>query len=140
MSDKEQLEIDNICIGILERERDDLRAEVERLGNALRRTEGERDECSEGAMELRAEVERLQRENGSLARAYAACEDLLRSRTGQLNQADAEVEYVKANYVTVAEEAQRRHDACAPLTVEIERLRAELRGFICEECLKPLGR
>lgn len=38
---------------------DALTAEVERLGNLLRRTEGERDECSEGAMETRAENERL---------------------------------------------------------------------------------
>jgi hypothetical protein len=36
-----------------------MQAENERLGNRLRLVEGERDECSEGAMELRAEIERL---------------------------------------------------------------------------------
>jgi predicted RNase H-like nuclease (RuvC/YqgF family) len=40
--------------------------------------------------ELRAEVERLQRENGALARAYAACEKMLRERTEQLNEAEVE--------------------------------------------------
>ena len=38
-----------------------------------------------------AEIERLQRENGSLAQTYAACERMLRERTEQLNQADAEI-------------------------------------------------
>lgn len=37
-----------------------------------------------------------------------------------------ELERVQSNHVTVAEEIQRRHDACAPLTAEIERLRAAL--------------
>jgi septal ring factor EnvC (AmiA/AmiB activator) len=38
----------------------------------------------------------------------------------------AELERVRSNHVTVAEEIQRRHDACAPLIAEIERLRAAL--------------
>src|SRR5262245_10955659 len=58
---------------------------VRQLRQQLERAERERDE-------LRAENERLQRENGSLARTYAACEHMLRERTEQLNQADAENE------------------------------------------------
>jgi chromosome segregation ATPase len=44
---------------------------------------------------LTAETERLQRENGSLARTYAACEQMLRERTAQLNQADSELERLR---------------------------------------------
>jgi nitrate/nitrite-specific signal transduction histidine kinase len=47
------------------------------------------------ANELRAEFERLQRENGALARTYAACEKMLRERTEQLNQADAEIQRLR---------------------------------------------
>lgn len=42
------------------------------------------------------EVGRLQRENGSLARTYAACEQMLRERTGLLNDANAENEWLRA--------------------------------------------
>ena len=36
-----------------------------------------------------AEIERLRRENGSLARMYALAEETLRERTGELNQVQA---------------------------------------------------
>ena len=45
--------------------------------------------------------------------------------TRERDELRAEVEYVKANYVTVAEEAQRRHDAMTPLVAEVARLNAE---------------
>lgn len=44
---------------------------------------------------LRAQVERLQRENGSLARMNALTQDILRERTGRLNQAEAEVKRLR---------------------------------------------
>lgn len=46
----------------------------------------------------------------------------------------AELERVRSNHVTVAEEIQRRHDACAPLTAEIERLRAWLQSISNDAC------
>ena len=73
----------------------------------------------ETTWELRDKAERLQRENGSLARAYAACERLLRDRTKQLNQADAENERLR-----IAE--QRRTEEVQTAMAEVVRLRAEI--------------
>jgi hypothetical protein len=42
---------------------------------------------------LKHEVERLQRENGSLARMNALCEDTLRDRQEKVNQAEAFVDW-----------------------------------------------
>jgi hypothetical protein len=54
-----------------------------------------RDEAAELALALSQrtnEIERLQRENGSLARTYAACERLLRDRTEENERLRAVVE------------------------------------------------
>ena len=56
-------------------------------------------------------------------------EEVAITASRQRDELREEIEYVKANYVTVAEEAQRRHDACAPLTAKLERLRAALARY-----------
>ena len=71
-------------------ERDELRASVEAL-LVLNQ-------------DLRAEVERLQRENGALARMYALSEEMLRQRTEQVERLRAALEGVFA-------EADRKTDA-----------------------------
>jgi hypothetical protein len=69
--------------------------------------------------ELRAENERLRIELHRVAE----------SRRGQRERA----ERLRAQVEETAKE-------CGLQKTDNERLRAELRGFICEECLKPLGR
>jgi hypothetical protein len=66
---------------------------------------------------LRAEVLRLQQENGALARTYAACEQMLRERTEQLNQADVEIQNYSAVIGNLRAEADLAH-------AESEQLRA----------------
>jgi len=108
---------------------------TDKLDTYVHRLERERDE-------LRAENERLQRENGSLARTYAACERMLRERTGQLNQDDAENERLRAQVAAFEEDWQKRH---LGVIEDNERLRAVLTnlehpsGRPCPWCLTPTG-
>ena len=60
--------------------------------------------------ELRGEIERLQFENGSLARMYALCEETLRERTGiaellrsEVAECSAEIERLRAALTEISE-------------------------------------
>jgi hypothetical protein len=69
---------------------DEARADVERLRAELETYKGPPPGAGpEYQRGLLAEIERLQRENGALARTYALAEEKLRERTERLNQADA---------------------------------------------------
>jgi hypothetical protein len=91
---------DWFCGDCLTRERDELRAEVERL---------ERMRASEarGGALLIAEVERLQRENGALARTYALSEEKLRQRTEAMNDAQSEVTTLEWQLSEATKEIER---------------------------------
>jgi chromosome segregation ATPase len=65
--------------------------------------------------ELRAEAERLQRENGALARMYALSEEKLRQRTEAMNDAQSEVTSLAWGL--------------SEATKEIERLQAQVRDW-----------
>jgi chromosome segregation ATPase len=73
-------------------------------------------------------MERLQRENGTLARTYAACEQMLRERTGQLNQTDAEIKRLRDGfYEPLAVMTKARNELAARVgtaEAECERLLA----------------
>jgi len=69
---------------------------------------------------LIAKYDELRAEVAGLKDAY----DIMKNVADQRH---AEMERVRSNHVTVAEEIQRRHDACAPLTAEIDRLRGFLK-------------
>jgi hypothetical protein len=58
-------------------------------------------------------------------------------RIVELRAEKASLELLLRNNQERREEVEMRH---GDLVRENERLRTELRGFICEECLKPLGR
>jgi hypothetical protein len=105
-----------------------LEAEVERLTQLL---ETERRVAHMIAMEHKkdaAEVQRLQRENGALARTYAACEEMLRERTEQLNSADAaidqtwrpEVTALRADVIAALEQNERFANTIATLRARID--------------------
>lgn len=83
------------------------------------------------------EIDRLQRENSSLARSYAASEKMLRERTEQLNQADAEIE-------RLTKQTEYDHKMINLYSAEIERLRAEITNCPCnlwhEGLVADLGR
>lgn len=71
------------------------------------------------------EVKRLQ--NALVETDWEATARSLMERNDELQ---AQISQIKANHVTVAEEVQRRHDACAPLGFKIELLRAALTQFV----------
>jgi tRNA C32,U32 (ribose-2'-O)-methylase TrmJ len=75
----------------------ELRGEVERLTLADR-------QWADHVKRLSEENERLQRENGSLARMSALTAEKLRERTGRLNQAEAEVKRLRGVLDEIAAE------------------------------------
>jgi chromosome segregation ATPase len=106
------------------RANDALRAEVERLTQLL---ETERRVAHMIAMEHKkdaAEVERLRRENGALARTYALSEGKLRERTERSNDAESQVTTLEWQL--------------SEATKEIGRLRAALEHMV--DVFSPLAR
>ena len=69
-----------------------LTSERDELRKALRRTEGERDDCSEEKMELRAEVDRLKQENASYRLDWLDSEETAAREVHKRGLIEAEVE------------------------------------------------
>lgn len=70
--------------------------------------------------ELRATVERLQRENGALARTYALAEEKLRERTEALNEVLAQNERFDKRYRDAEDEVERLQRSCDRLRASME--------------------
>jgi predicted nuclease with TOPRIM domain len=115
----------------LVRQRDELRADNKAL-------QDQAFDLTERLLQCSAESERLIRIYTNLSQRF----DLVTADDNKLaienKRLRAEVERVQANHVTVAEEIQRRHDACAPLTAEIERLRAALQEVVAVSSMSQL--
>jgi predicted RNase H-like nuclease (RuvC/YqgF family) len=75
---------------------------VERLTVAAHRFEEE-------ARQATFEVERLQRENGALARVYALAEEALRGRTARMHDAESQVTTLEWQLSEANKEIERLH-------------------------------